>query len=176
MRRPAAVQASARCRRFSENHGRSCSDRSSRQRIPHSVFAARRRHGSERRRARGRRRHRHRAAADEPHPLRSMPENRIAVVQPGVVNLHISQAVAPHRSVLRAGSLEPDVVQHRRKRCGKLRRPALPEVWNDDEPHSCDRGGDGDRAKSSGSGIRQANRSAWICWARSSVPKEPSRS
>ena len=63
-------------------------------------------------------------------------ENRIAVVQPGVVNLHISQAAAPLRSVLRAGSFQPDGMQYRRQCCRERGRAALSEIRHDDEPHS----------------------------------------
>ena len=65
------------------------------------------------------------------------PDNRIAVVQPGVVNIHISQAVAPARLVLRPGSFKPDGMQHRGERFRKLGRSALFEVRHDDQPRSC---------------------------------------
>ena len=43
-------------------------------------------------------------------------ENRTAVVQPGVINLQISQGRRAARPVLRAGPVEPEGLQHRRER------------------------------------------------------------
>ena len=57
------------------------------------------------------------------------------VVQPGVRNLAISEVGGALRPVLRARSLEPDRLLHRRQRRRELRRRALPEV----RPHGAQR-------------------------------------
>ncbi len=64
--------------------------------------------------------------------LRIDVENRLAVVQPGVVNLHVSRAVAPLWFVLRSRSVEPAKLHDRRKHRGERRRHSLFEVWDDD--------------------------------------------
>ena len=58
-------------------------------------------------------------------------ENRGVVVEPGVTNLTISQAVEPRRLLLCARSLQPDRLHHRRQCRGKFRRAALPEIRPD---------------------------------------------
>ena len=55
--------------------------------------------------------------------------NRLVVVEPGVINAHVTQRVAPQRLLLRARPIVAIGVHHRRQRGGKLRRRALPEIW-----------------------------------------------
>jgi len=54
--------------------------------------------------------------------------NRCATVQPGLINLWLTNAVRRARLVLRARSLEPDGLLDRRQRRHQRRRPALPQV------------------------------------------------
>ena len=61
-------------------------------------------------------------------------ENRLAVVEPGVVNATLTRAAARVRAALRARSVQPERVHHRRQRGGERRRPALPQVRRDAEP------------------------------------------
>ena len=58
-------------------------------------------------------------------------DNRVVVVQPGVTNLAISQAVAHAGLLLRARSVVADRLHHRRQYRGELRRRALPEIRRD---------------------------------------------
>ncbi len=58
-------------------------------------------------------------------------DNRCAVVEPGVTNLAISQAVERPRLLLRARSVIADRLHHRRQCRGEFRRRALPEVRHD---------------------------------------------
>ncbi|EJT82713.1 glycolate oxidase subunit GlcD [Pseudomonas putida S11] len=59
------------------------------------------------------------------------PQGRFARVQPGVRNLAISQAAAPHGLYLRAGPILADSLLHRRQCRGERRWRALPEVRPD---------------------------------------------
>ncbi len=54
--------------------------------------------------------------------------NRFVVVEPGVINAHVTQRVAAPGIFLRARSIVAIGLHHRRQRGGKLRRRALPEV------------------------------------------------
>jgi FAD/FMN-containing dehydrogenase len=63
--------------------------------------------------------------------VRVEPYARLAVVQPGVRNLAISEAAAAARPVLRARSLVADRLHHRRQRGRKLGRRALPQIRPD---------------------------------------------
>src|SRR3954465_5625746 len=77
-------------------------------------------------------------------------ENRVAVVEPGVTNLAISQAAPPEgfysaptpppqtaarasRVLLRTRPVLADPLHHRREHSGELRRRALPEIRHDHE-------------------------------------------
>ncbi len=53
-------------------------------------------------------------------------ENRIAVVEPGVTNLAVSQCGGACRLLLCAGSVLADRLHHRRQYRGEFRRRALP--------------------------------------------------
>ena len=59
--------------------------------------------------------------------------NRCAVVQPGVTNLAITQAVQTSGSLLCARPVQPDRLHHRRQCRGEFRRRALPEIRPDHE-------------------------------------------
>ena len=67
--------------------------------------------------------------------------NQLAVVEPGLVNLHLSQALAPAGLLLRAGPLQPARLHDRRQRRQQLGRPAHVEVRRHDEPRARARGG-----------------------------------
>ena len=67
--------------------------------------------------------------------------NQLAVVEPGLVNLHLSQALGPRGLLLRAGPLEPARLHDRRQRRQQLGRPAHAEVRRHDEPRARGRGG-----------------------------------
>ena len=54
--------------------------------------------------------------------------NRCAVVQPGVTNLGITQAVEARRLLLRARPVEPDRLHDRRQCRGEFGRRALPQI------------------------------------------------
>ena len=77
------------------------------------------------------------AAGDEPVVIVTTKMNRIlevdvdervAWVEPGVLNLDLSRAVAPPRAALRPRSVEPAVVLDRRQRGQQLGRAALPRL------------------------------------------------
>ena len=61
-------------------------------------------------------------------------ENRCAVVEPGVVNLWISDAAEPHGVPLRARPVQPESMHHRRKCRREQRRPAHLKTRRHDEP------------------------------------------
>ena len=63
-------------------------------------------------------------------------DNRAAVVQPGVTNLAITQAVEHEGFYLRARSVIPDRLFDRRQCRRKFGRGALPEIRTDDQQHS----------------------------------------
>ena len=63
------------------------------------------------------------------------PDVRRAWVEPGVLNLDLSRAVAVHRSALRSRPEQPADVHHRRQRGEQLGRSALPRRGRDGEPH-----------------------------------------
>ncbi len=75
------------------------------------------------------------------------PEQRIAVVQPGVVNLDVSAAAATLRIVLRPRSIQSNDLHDRRQRRLQFRRCALPEIRHDLES----RAGPESRARQRGS-------------------------
>ena len=54
--------------------------------------------------------------------------NRVAVVEPGVTNLAVTQAVEACRLLLRARSVLADRLHHRRQCRGEFRRRALPQI------------------------------------------------
>ena len=92
-------------------------------------------------------------------------ENRVAVVEPGVTNLAVTNAVARCRLLLRAGSVLADRLHDRRQRGGEFRRRALPQIRHDDKQPA----GMRDRAhnRRSAAHRRQASRrgglrSAWL--------------
>ena len=58
-------------------------------------------------------------------------DNRVAVVEPGVTNLAVTNAVARRRLLLRARSVLADRLHHRRQCGGEFRRRALPEIRHD---------------------------------------------
>ncbi len=58
-------------------------------------------------------------------------DNRVAVVEPGVTNLAVTQAVEHAGLLLRARSVLADRLHDRRQRGGELRRRALPEIRHD---------------------------------------------
>ena len=58
-------------------------------------------------------------------------DNRVAVVEPGVTNLAVSQAVGRRRLLLRARSVVADRLHHRRQCRGEFRRRALPQIRHD---------------------------------------------
>ena len=55
-------------------------------------------------------------------------DNRVAVVEPGVTNLAVTQAVEHAGLLLRAGSVLADRLHHRRQRGREFRRRALPQI------------------------------------------------
>ena len=61
------------------------------------------------------------------------PDARIAVVEPGVINLDVTPPPRP-TACLRARSLQPVHLHDRRQRRLQLRRRALPEIRDDREP------------------------------------------
>ena len=58
-------------------------------------------------------------------------DNRVAVVEPGVTNLAVTQAVEHAGLLLRARSVLADRLHHRRQRRGEFRRRALPQIRHD---------------------------------------------
>ena len=70
------------------------------------------------------------------------PVDRRAVVEPGVTNLEITAAAAPHGLYYAPDPSQPAGLHDRRQRRGELRRRALPQVRVHHEP----RAGDGGRA------------------------------
>ena len=62
------------------------------------------------------------------------PDDRVAWVEPGVLNLDLSRAVAAPRPPLRARPVEPAGVLDRRQRGQQLRRAALPGLRRDERP------------------------------------------
>ena len=82
--------------------------------------------------------------------------NRCAVVQPGVTNLGISNAVAACRLLLRARSVEPDRLHHRRQCRGEFGRRALPQIRPHHQQRARRRAG-ADRRRGGAAG-RQASR------------------
>ena len=89
---------------------------------------ARRRHRAVRRRQRRRRLRRRRPRADEPRSSRSTRVERLAVVQPGVVNDDLRAAVRRARPLVPAGPGELAVVDDRRQRRHQRRRRLLRQV------------------------------------------------
>ena len=83
-------------------------------------------------------------------------ENRCAVVQPGVTNLAISGAVRACRLLLRARSVEPDRLHHRRQRRREFGRRALPQIRRHHQQRPGRR--DGDDRRDGGAPGRQASR------------------
>ena len=63
-------------------------------------------------------------------------ENERAVVQPGVVNLDITGGGRGRRLFLRARSLQPARLHHRRQRGGERRRAAHPGLRGDHQPRA----------------------------------------
>ena len=57
--------------------------------------------------------------------------NRVAVVEPGVTNLAITQAVEHRGLLLRARPVLPDRLHDRRQCGGEFRRRALPQIRRD---------------------------------------------
>ena len=68
-------------------------------------------------------------------------DNRVAVVEPGVTNLAVSDAVARRRLLLCARPILADRLHHRRQRGGEFRRHPLPEIRHDHQQHSRHRDG-----------------------------------
>ena len=68
--------------------------------------------------------------------LRIDVENRLAVVQPGVVNLHVSRAVAPFGLYYVPDPSSQPSLHDRRKHRRECRRYSLFEVWNHDGPRA----------------------------------------
>jgi len=60
-------------------------------------------------------------------------ENRTALLEPGVINLDVSAALAPYRYFYAPDPLVPGGVQHRRERGKQFRRTTLFAVWRDGE-------------------------------------------
>ena len=94
--------------------------------------------------------------------LRLDPAQRIAVVEPGVVNTQVTRGGRAARTALRARSFQPIHLHDRRKCRFQFRRRALPEIRHDLEP--CARHQSGARhRRSRGMGRRRAgNRSGRI--------------
>ena len=88
--------------------------------------------------------------------LKIDPVSRTAVVQCGVRNLAISEAAAPLRPVLRARSVEPDRLHHRRQRGRELGRRALPQVRADAAQRAAACAASPPRAKRSSSAARRS--------------------
>ena len=103
-------------------------------------------------------------------------DNQIAVVEPGLVNLHLSWAVGPAGLLLRARSLEPAGLHHRRQHREQLGRPAHAQVRRDDQPRARPRGRAARRRDRCGSAARRATRRATTWSASSSAPRAPSAS
>ena len=97
--------------------------------------------------------------------LRVDPENRIAVVQPGVVNADLVEGGGRARAVLRARPVEPARLHARRQRGRELRRPAHAQVRHHHEPRARARAGAARRrdraarlARRRGAGLRPGGR------------------
>ena len=72
------------------------------------------------------------------------PERRRAVVQPGVINAKLSEAVIGHRSTLSPRPIQPECLHDRRQCRRKCRRPPLLEVRRYDQScHGAGSGADG---------------------------------
>ena len=99
------------------------------------------------------------------------PVERLAVVEPGVVNVALTRAADAVRPALRTGSIEPGGLHDRRKRRRERRRTALSQVWRDTEPRPRRHGRFCPTVRSSDSVTPKARPTATICSARSSVPK-----
>ena len=67
-------------------------------------------------------------------------DNQIAVVEPGLVNLHLSWAVGPQGFYYAPDPVEPAGLHHRRQHREQLRRPAHAEVRRDHQPRARPRG------------------------------------
>ena len=78
--------------------------------------------------------------------------NRVAVVEPGVTNLAVTQAVEHAGLLLRARSVLADRLHHRRQRGGEFRRRALPQIRHDHQQRARLRAGADDAARSSALG------------------------
>ena len=87
---------------------------------------------------------------------RSTTTIAVVVAQPGVTNLAITSAVERARFLLRARSLVPDRLHHRRQCRGEFRRRALPEIRPDHQ--QCARRRDGADHRRGGAARRQASR------------------
>ena len=72
-------------------------------------------------------------------------DNRVAVVEPGVTNLAVSQAVRARRLLLRARSVLADRLHHRRQCGGEFRRRALPQIRRHHQQRARLRAGADDR-------------------------------
>ena len=72
-------------------------------------------------------------------------DNRVAMAEPGVTNLAVSQAVEAAGFYYAPRSVLADRLHHRRQRRGKFRRCALPEIRHDHQQCSGLRAGADDR-------------------------------
>ena len=105
-----------------------------------AVGGARRRLGPVRRRAAGRGGRADRAVAAAADPRGRPARTSACVVEPGVTNIAVSQAVAPD-ALLPARPVEPDRLHDRRQRGRELRRRALLQVRLHDQLRDRARGG-----------------------------------
>ena len=87
-------------------------------------------------------------------------DNQMAVVEPGLVNLHLSWAVGPRGLLLRARSLEPAGLHDRRQHRRQLGRAAHAEVRRHHQPRPRPRGGPARRRDRVARAGRRARRRA----------------
>ena len=85
--------------------------------------------------------------------------DRYAVVEPGVVNIWLTQCLEGDRLSLRPRSVEPGGLHHRRQRGHQFRRPAHAEIRRDGQSHAGRRGGAGRRLDRRSSADRPKTRS-----------------
>ena len=91
--------------------------------------------------------------------------NRVVVVEPGVTNLAITQAVEHSRLLLRARPVLADRLHHRRQCGGEFRRRALPQIRRDHQQRAGLRDRADDRRRSSASAASISTPAATICSA-----------
>ena len=116
------------------------------------------------------------ARPHEPRSSRSTSPTQRVVVEPGVTNLDVTQAVAADGFFYAPDPVEPAGLHDRRQRRRELGRRALPEVRLHDQPRLGRRRSCCPTASSSSSAARRSSRTAPTCSACSSAPRARSGS